>query len=102
MPRLTDNCFATIQNASHNRIVELIQCFLPLKRSGQNWECCCPFHTEKTPSFKVSITKHRFKCFGCPEEGDGIDFVEKHLKLETFDAMIMIANKLNIPIEYVE
>ena len=34
-----------------------------LKRAGVNYECCCPFHKEKTPSFKVSPVKGIFTCF---------------------------------------
>ena len=36
------------------RIEEVVGDFVTLKRSGANYQACCPFHNEKTPSFSVS------------------------------------------------
>lgn len=47
-----------------------------LTRRGSRWVGLCPFHTEKTPSFFI-FGNNRFKCFGCGESGDCIDFVMK-------------------------
>lgn len=44
-----------------------------LAKSGRNWAGCCPFHTEKTPSFYVY--EDGFHCFGCGAHGDAISFV---------------------------
>lgn len=38
---------------------------------------CCPFHKEKTPSFRIYADGSRFKCFGCGESGSVIDFTMK-------------------------
>ena len=46
-------------------IVDYIQRFLPLRKSGANRVGSCPFHKEKSPSFMVSDSKGIFKCFGC-------------------------------------
>ena len=46
-------------------IVEIIGDYVTLKRKGVNYQACCPFHNEKTPSFVVSPSKGVFKCFGC-------------------------------------
>ena len=35
-------------------IVELIERRVPLKRAGSEFQACCPFHDEKTPSFTVA------------------------------------------------
>lgn len=40
---------------------------------GRNGFCRCPFHREKTASFKIHHNK--FKCFGCGVTGDLIDYV---------------------------
>ena len=41
----------------------------------------CPFHNEKTPSFKVKFmsdaNKQRYLCHGCGETGDAVDFIMK-------------------------
>ena len=42
----------------------------------------CPFHADKNPSFKVDIQKQKFKCFGCGEGGDVIDFIQKFHRLD--------------------
>lgn len=67
-------------------IVSVIDRFVPLKKSGAEYEACCPFHTESTPSFKVNPTKQIYHCFGCGEGGDAIKFVQKYQGLSFVDA----------------
>ena len=59
---------------------------IELKRSGSRHVGFCPFHAEKTPSFYV-FNNQRFKCFGCGEHGDVIDFMQKHYDLSFPDAL---------------
>ena len=46
----------------------------------------CPFHNEKSPSLSVKFfpdrNKYKFKCWGCSEQGDAIDFIMKFKNLE--------------------
>lgn len=67
-------------------IVDVIDRYVPLKKSGVEYEACCPFHTEKSPSFKVSPSKQIFQCFGCGEHGDAIAFLRKHQGLSFIEA----------------
>ncbi len=46
-----------------------------LKKKGQNWMACCPFHQEKTPSFSVNPSKGFYKCFGCGKGGTAFNFL---------------------------
>src|ERR1700752_4874498 len=55
-------------------IVDVIESYLPLKRAGTNLVACCPFHSEKSPSFTVSPTKQFYHCFGCGAHGTVIGF----------------------------
>lgn len=48
---------------------------LTLKRSGRHLEGCCPFHEEKSPSFKVYSATNTFKCYGCGKTGDVLSWI---------------------------
>ena len=67
-----------------------------LKRAGVNYECCCPFYKEKTPSFKVSPVKGIFTCFGCSAKGNAISFVMMLYNMTFPEAVEYLAKKLNI------
>jgi predicted P-loop ATPase len=67
-------------------IVKLIDSYIPLTKSGAEYEACCPFHTESTPSFKVSETKQIYHCFGCGANGSAISFLVEYRGLSFLDA----------------
>lgn len=48
-----------------------------LKPAGGEWKGCCPFHSEKSPSFTIYDGGARFQCFGCGAQGDVLDFIQK-------------------------
>lgn len=79
---------------SRVNIVEIVSEKVRLKRSGSNYFGLCPFHSEKTPSFSVSETMQRFKCFGCSESGDVITFIMKTENLEFPEALEQLAEKV--------
>ncbi len=56
-------------------IVEVIDKRVPLKKRGNNYTACCPFHQEKTPSFSVNQDRQFYYCFGCGAGGNAIGFV---------------------------
>lgn len=56
-------------------IVDLIDGYVPLKKAGADFAACCPFHSEKSPSFTVSPGKQFYHCFGCGAHGTAIGFV---------------------------
>ena len=58
-----------------------------LKRSSHELVGLCPFHEEKTPSFRVNDTKGLFHCFGCGASGDIIDYIRWRHGLEFVDAL---------------
>jgi len=73
-------------------IVELIDSRVPLKKAGKNYQACCPFHTEKSPSFSVSPDKQFYHCFGCGEHGNAISFLMEFDRLEFPDAIEELAS----------
>ncbi|MBO5655643.1 MAG: DNA primase, partial [Rikenellaceae bacterium] len=79
-------------------IVDVIGDFVTLRRQGANYQACCPFHTEKTPSFVVSPAKGVFKCFGCGKGGNVINFVMEHEGMSYVDAIKYLGRKYNIEV----
>jgi DNA primase len=84
-------------------IVEVIERRVPLKRAGREFQACCPFHDEKTPSFTVSPQKQFYHCFGCGEHGSAIRFLMNFEGLEFVDAIEDLARQagLEVPREAV-
>lgn len=80
-------------------IVELIGEYVPLKRDGASFKGCCPFHNEKTPSFKVNPARQIYKCFGCGKGGDAVSFVMEHDRLSYPEALRKLAKRAHIEIE---
>ena len=79
-------------------IVEVVERHLPLKREGSNHVACCPFHNEKSPSFKVSQPKQIYKCFGCGASGNAIGFLMAYNGLEFVEAIRSLAEQMGIPV----
>lgn len=79
-------------------IVELIDRRITLQKMGSNFAACCPFHTEKTPSFTVSEQKQFYYCFGCGAYGDAIGFLVAYDRLSFVEAVEELANFLGIPV----
>ncbi|ALS99497.1 DNA primase [Lacimicrobium alkaliphilum] len=72
-------------------IVELVDSRVRLKKAGRNYQACCPFHSEKTPSFTVSQDKQFYHCFGCGAHGNAISFLMEYDRLEFPDAIEELA-----------
>lgn len=79
-------------------IVEIISSYVPLKKRGQNYWGCCPFHGEKTPSFAVNPGKEMFYCFGCHEGGDIFKFIMKIENCNFLDALKFLAGRYGIAV----
>jgi hypothetical protein len=68
-------------------LVSVVEAFgVEVRQHGARHVGLCPFHAERTPSFYVFQDNH-YKCFGCGEHGDVIDFVQKHYGLSFQDAL---------------
>src|ERR1700748_866978 len=56
-------------------LVQLVGRRVKLVRKGRVMWGCCPFHGEKSPSFKVENERHAYKCFGCGVGGDAFKWL---------------------------
>ena len=80
-------------------IIDVISDFVDLKKKGSNYEACCPFHSEKTPSFKVSPSRGTWHCFGsCQEGGNVISFVMKIQNMTFIEAVKWLGKKCGIAV----
>lgn len=80
-------------------IVDVVSEFITLKDKAGQKVACCPFHNEKTPSFKINKEKKFYKCFGCGKYGDAIDFLMQYKNINYIEAIKFIANKYKIQVE---
>jgi len=68
-----------------------------LKKSGSHHKACCPFHSEKTPSFMVSADKQTWRCYGsCNEGGDVLSFAMKRHGWTFVEALEELAREVGI------
>ena len=67
--------------------VELVGRHVNLTKKGADLWGCCPFHSDRTPSFKVSAGRCSYHCFGCGANGDALDFLMAHEGLNIADAI---------------
>ena len=77
---------------SRTDIVEVVESRVSLKKAGKNYPACCPFHTEKSPSFTVSRDKQFYHCFGCGAHGNAISFIMEYERIEFVDCVEELAS----------
>ncbi|CUU70175.1 DNA primase [Campylobacter hyointestinalis] len=83
-------------------ISDVIGSYIPLKKSGGNFVCVCPFHNDKNPSMSVSPSKGIFHCFACKAGGDAIKFIMDYEKLSYPEAVEKLANMYNFTLTYTQ
>ena len=90
---------AIIELKNRVNIVDFINQYVSLKKSGSSFQGLCPFHHEKTPSFKVFENRQTFHCFGCNESGDIFSFIMKIEHMSFYEAVNFLAEKEGISID---
>lgn len=76
---------------SRLKLSEIIGQRVTVSRKGREFQACCPFHNEKTPSFTINDEKEFYHCFGCGAHGDHIGFVMRHDNLPFMEAVEVLA-----------
>src|SRR5207249_4645974 len=79
-------------------IVDVIDRYVPLKKTGANFSACCPFHNEKTPSFTVTPAKQFYHCFGCGAHGNAIGFQMEYGGMGYIDAIKDLAASVGMQV----
>lgn len=81
-------------------IVDVVGSYIPLKKSGSNYVCVCPFHDDHSPSMHINSQKGFYHCFSCKAGGDSIKFVMEYEKLSYPEAIEKLASMYNFSLEY--
>ena len=79
-------------------IVDYIHKRVTLKKAGKNYQACCPFHDEKTPSFSVNPQKQFYYCFGCSAGGNAIGFAMDYSNLSFPEAVEQLAGEVGLEV----
>ncbi len=79
-------------------IVDVVERYVPLRKAGANYSACCPFHSEKTPSFTVSPSKQFYHCFGCGAHGSAIGFLMQHAGIGFIEAVEDLASSVGLQV----
>ena len=83
-----------------NNLVDVVSEYVALKKKGKLFWGLCPYHQEKTPSFKVDAASQLFHCFGCGEGGNVFNFIMKVEHLEFPEAVEFLAARAGYQLEY--
>ena len=83
-------------------IVDVVERYVPLRKAGANYSACCPFHSEKTPSFTVSPSKQFYHCFGCGAHGSAIGFLMQHAGIGFIEAVEDLAAAAGMQVPHEE
>lgn len=87
-----------IDSAKNVDLVSLLERYgIDLDKGGSEFKGLCPFHSESSPSFTVTPSKNLYKCFGCGEGGDPINFIKTYLNVGFIDAVNIINNDADGP-----
>lgn len=77
-------------------LVQLVGRRVKLVRKGRVMWGCCPFHQEKTPSFKVENERRTYKCFGCGAGGDAFKWLMETEGLSFPEAVERLAGEAGV------
>src|ERR1700744_3760827 len=77
-------------------IVQLVGRRVKLTRKGRVIWTCCPFHAEKSPSFKVENERRTYKCFGCGKGGDAFKWLVETEGLSFPEAVEKLAGEAGV------
>lgn len=79
-------------------LVAIVGSYITLKPEGSRYVALCPFHQEKSGSFKIEKGQNTWRCYGCSEHGDAIDFVQKYENISKTDALKRVAEFAGIQV----
>ncbi len=92
--RIPDSFLDELRRSSD--IVSVMTSYVNVKRTGRDYVCACPFHSEKTPSCHIYIESQSFYCFGCGAGGDVITFIRLIERLDYVESVKFLAQRAGL------
>ncbi|MWP62324.1 DNA primase [Gilliamella sp. Pas-s25] len=83
-------------------ILDVISKRVKMKKKGNNYFGCCPFHDEKTASFSLNEKKQIYYCFGCGASGSVVNFLMQYERLSFPEAIEELASMQGIRVPYID
>ena len=81
------------------KLTDIVDGYVKTKKSGSEFVACCPFHNEKTPSFKIRRSNDFYKCFGCGKSGDVFSFIIEMENCSFTEAVKKVAERYNYELD---
>lgn len=81
-------------------IIDILSARIAIKKKGANYQACCPFHQEKTPSFSANQSKQFYYCFGCGAHGNALKFMMEYDHLNFVEAIEELSTHEGLEIRY--
>ena len=97
MARIDEDDLRRVREATD--LVQIVSERVTLKQKGRLFWGCCPFHNEKTPSFKVDPAMQLWHCFGCGKGGDVFGFLMEQDKLTFVESVQTLADRAHIELK---
>ena len=97
MARFTRDSVDRVKEAAD--IVAIVSAYTDLQQRGQDYWGNCPFHEERTPSFKVNPRDKLYYCFGCEASGDVFRFVEEKEGLDFASAVESLGERYGVELQ---
>jgi DNA primase len=94
MSRISSESIERVRAAAD--VVEVVQGYTELRRSGGRFVGRCPFHDERTPSFSVDPSEKLYYCFGCQAGGDVFTFLQEKEGLEFRESVEQLADRYGV------
>ncbi len=87
---------SVVEIKSRLSIVDVVSQYCQLKKAGRNFKACCPFHSEKTPSFIISPERQFAWCYGCQTGGDIFKIVQLLEGVDFKESLKILADKAGV------
>jgi DNA primase len=90
----------TIQQVKEaNDIVDVVGSYVSLRPAGPTYKGLCPFHEDHRPSLDVDPRRQRYRCWSCGKNGDVLQFVQDHERVDFLEALELLARRAGITLE---